>query len=118
MPNNSIFGKVIENSTRNPLRATTFFTSVAADSDVETVRATLLRACGTCSSVLPDPAPAVLLVDLAEGGLKWSIMVWAETDRLNEARDQAIAAVRNALRVGKIGGAMPVTTVRLLDRTV
>ncbi|HET8946019.1 MAG TPA: mechanosensitive ion channel family protein, partial [Candidatus Polarisedimenticolia bacterium] len=118
MPNNAIFGKVIENSTLNPRRATTFFTSVAADSDVEQVRGTVSRACAACSSVLRDPAPEVLLVDLADGGLKWSVTVWAETELLKQARDQAIAAVRDALRLEKIGGAVPVTTVRLLDRPV
>jgi small conductance mechanosensitive channel len=116
MPNNSIFGKVIENSTLNPKRATTFLTSVAADSDVEKVRGTLQRACSACPVVLKEPAPLALLVDMADGGLKWSVTVWAETALLPQARDQAIAAVRDALRAERIGAAVPVTTVRLLDR--
>jgi len=116
MPNNSIFGKVIENSTHNPLRATTFFVVVAPETDVEKVRAALLRACAACPLVAPDPPPVVLLVDLAEGGLKWSIAVWAETAKLNPARDQAIAAVRDALRLEKITSPAPVTHVRMLDR--
>jgi small conductance mechanosensitive channel len=116
MPNNSIFGKVIENSTLNPKRATTFFTVVAPDSDVEKVRGTLQRACAAGPAVLADPSPEVLLVDLVDGGLKWSITVWAETPRLKQARDEAIAAVRDALRTERIGGAVPVTTVRLLER--
>ena len=116
MPNNSIFGKVIENSTLNPKRATTFTTVVAPDSDVEKVRATLFRACVSCSAVLREPAPDVLLSDLADGGLKWSITVWGETKQLKQARDQAIAAVRDAMRAEKIGAPVAVTTVRLLDR--
>ena len=116
MPNNSIFGKVIENSTLHPRRATTFFVGVAADCDVEKVRGTIVRACAGCASVQRDPAPLPLIVDVADGGLKWSITVWSETDRLPQARDEAIAAVRDALRAEKIGGAMPITTVRLLDR--
>jgi small conductance mechanosensitive channel len=118
MPNNSIFGKVIENSTLNPERSTTFFTVVAPDSDVEKVRGTIARACAGCASIVKAPAPVALLVDLADGGLKWSITVWAETTRLPKARDEAIAAVRDALRSERIGGPVPVTTVRLLDRTV
>src|SRR5262245_48840194 len=82
MPNTSIFGKVIENSTRNANRATTFSTVVAPDSDVEKVRATLHRACVSCAAVLREPAPAVLLTDLSDGGLKWAITVWAETKHL------------------------------------
>ena len=118
MPNNSIFGKVIENSTLNTRRSTTFFAVVAPDSDVEKVRGTLGRACAGCAAVLPDPPPEILLVDLLDGGLKWSITVWAETRALKPARDQAIAAVRDALRQERIGGAALVTTVRLLDRQV
>lgn len=118
MPNNSIFGKVIENSTQNPRRATTFFTVVAPDSDVEKVRTTLLRACASCPAVLKDPVPVALLSDLADGGLKWAITVWAETKLLNQARDQTIAAVRDALARDRIGAPAPVTTVRLLDRPV
>ena len=40
IPNNSIFGKIIENSTLNPHRSTTFFTVVAPECDVEKVRST------------------------------------------------------------------------------
>jgi small conductance mechanosensitive channel len=116
MPNNSIFGKVIENSTLNTRRATTFFTVVAPNSDVEKVRATLLRACGSCASALKEPAPEVLLADLSDGGLKWSIKVWADTALLNRARDEAITAVRDALAQSGIGPPVPVTTVRLLDQ--
>ncbi len=50
--------------------------------------------------------------------LVMGITVWAETALLKQARDQAIAAVRDALRLEMIGGAVPVTTVRLLDRPV
>jgi len=116
MPNNSIFGKVIENSTLNERRSTTFFTVVAPTSDVEKVRATLLRACLSCASALKEPRPEVLLADLADGGLKWSIKVWAETPLLNRARDEAIAAVRDALAQSGIGPPVQVTTVRLLDQ--
>ena len=116
MPNNAIFGKVIENSTLNDRRATTFSTVVAPDSDVEKTRATLFSACVRCEAVLKDPAPVALLTDLADGGMKWAVTVWAETQRLNKARDQAIAAVRDALRGAGIGGPVPVTTVRLLER--
>jgi small conductance mechanosensitive channel len=116
MPNNSIFGKVIENSTLNSQRSTTFFTVVAPNSDVEKVRATLLRGCLSCGSVLKEPGPEVLLADLADGGLKWSIKVWAETKLLNRARDEAITAARDALAQAGIGAPVPVTTVRLLEQ--
>jgi len=116
IPNNAIFGKVIENSTLNPQRSTTFFTVVAPECDVEKVRATLLRACTTCRSVLKDPPPAVLLADMAEGGLKWSITVWGETPTLPQTRDEAITAVRDALAHDRIPGPSPVTTIRVLER--
>jgi small conductance mechanosensitive channel len=116
MPNNSIFGKVIENSTQNPKRAAVFFVVVAPDSDIDKVRGTLQRACAGCATVVKDPAPLALLVDLAEGGLKWSVTVWAETARLPQARDEAIAAVRDALRAERIVPPAPVTNVRMLDR--
>ena len=116
IPNNAIFGKVIENSTLNPQRSTTFFTVVAPECDVEKVRATLLRACTTCRSVLKDPPPAVLLADMAEGGLKWSSTVWGETPTLPQTRDEAITAVRDALAHDRIPGPSPVTTIRVLER--
>lgn len=116
MPNNAIFGKIIENSTQNPRRATTFSTVVAPDCDVERVRATLAEACTTCPLVLHDPRPTVLLVDMVEGGLKWSITVWGETTKLDRARDEAIRSVRDAMARGGITHPSPVTTVRLIDR--
>jgi small conductance mechanosensitive channel len=116
IPNNSIFGKVIENSTLHPRRSTTFFTVVATETDVEKVRSILLQACTSCRSVLKDPAPTALLTDMADGGLKWSITVWAETPMLDRTRDEAITAVRDALARDGIPRPTPVTTIRLLDR--
>ncbi len=116
IPNNSIFGKVIENSSLNPRRSTTFFTVVAPDCDVETVRSTLLRACASCPTVLKDPVPSALLSDMVDSGLKWSITVWGETSVLDQTRDQAITAVRDALTHDGIPRPSPVTTIRLLDR--
>ena len=114
MPNNAIFGKVIENSMLNPHRSTTFFAAVAQDCDVEKVRSALTQACLSCASVLREPAPQILVNDLFDGGLKWSITVWSESPALNRARDEAITAVRDALAHDQIGGPTQVTTVRLL----
>jgi small conductance mechanosensitive channel len=116
MPNNSIFGKIVENSSANPHRATTFFTVVAANSDVDKVRATLVEACAACPSVVQDPPPKALLIDMPDGGLKWSITVWFETANLDQARDEAIEAVRDAMAKNGIAGPTPVTTIRMLDR--
>jgi small conductance mechanosensitive channel len=116
MPNNAIFGKVIENSSLNPQRSTTFFTVVAADCDVEKVRSTLLRACATCRSVLKEPAPSAVLADMTDGGLKWAITVWGQTPALGRIRDEAITAVRDALVHDGIPRPSPVTTIRVLER--
>ena len=116
IPNNAIFGKVIENSTLHPRRSTTFFTVVATGTDAEKVRSILIRACTSCTRVLKDPAPTALLTDLADGGLKWSITVWSETPVLDRTRDEAISAVCDALARDKIPGPTPVTTIRMLDR--
>jgi len=117
MPNNSIFGKVIENSTHNPNRSTTFFIMVASDCDVEQVRGILRKAAESCELVLKDPAPGIALADIDALSLKWGITVWAPTPKLGGARDQAIKAVRDAIAAGGIKGPTPVTTVRLLERT-
>jgi small conductance mechanosensitive channel len=114
MPNNSIFGNVIENSMINERRSTTFHAAVAQDCDVEKVRSALSRACLSCASVLPEPAPEILVDDLFDGGLKWSITIWAGTVALKRARDEAITAVRDALAHDQIGGPTQLTTVRLL----
>ena len=66
--------------------------------------------------MLQDPPPTALLADLLDGGLKWSITVWGETAKLDRARDEAIAAVRDAIAKNGINGPSPVTTIRLLDR--
>lgn len=116
MPNNSIFGKVIENSTHNPQRSTTFFISVAADCDIEKVRGVLRKAAESCQLVLKDPGPGIMLNDIDGVSLKWAITVWAQTPTLGGARDQAIRAVRDAIAAAGIKGPTPVTTVRVLER--
>ena len=59
----------------NPHRSTTFFAAVAQECDVEKVRSALSRACLSCASVQREPVPEILVNDLIDGGLKWSITV-------------------------------------------
>ena len=97
MPNNSIFGKVIENVTHNPARRVPVSVGVAYDTDLDAARAALLRAAASVPTVSKEPGPSAGLTGLADSSINWDVHVWCKASDFGATRDQLIRAIKTSL---------------------
>ena len=76
LPNSTLTNTALINYTREGTRRLDVTFSVSYDSDLDTVYKTLNALVAGNDSVLPDPAPQVVLNKCGDSGLEFSIRVW------------------------------------------
>ncbi len=76
LPNGSLTNTPIINYTREGTRRLDVVYSVSYDADIDLVYRTLTDMMQKNPSLLPEPAPAVLLNEYAESGLRFIVRVW------------------------------------------
>ncbi len=112
IPNGAIFGTTIENTTHHPHRRTDITVVVAGSHDLDATRRALADSIRGIEGVLHEPAPAVVLADLAAGGgPNWRVEIWAKAGDLGAVRERALIAIRRALIKAEIGGPVPSMTM-------
>lgn len=79
-PNSTLTGKQITNYSAEPVRRAEFLFSVAYDSDLDTVKRTLLDTAAANEFVLPEPAPRAYLYNQADSALVYRLLAWAKTE--------------------------------------
>jgi len=97
IPNSSVFGATIENVSYHPQRRADVAVGVAYSADIDQTREVLTRAARNVPGVLDDPEPAIILVDLGDSCVNWSVRVWVKSDDFLTVKQAAIRAVKLAL---------------------
>ena len=80
LPNNTLTNTAIVNYTREGTRRVDMTYSVSYASDLDTVYAALSRMIGNCASVLPDPAPTVVLQKCADSSIDFTVRAWVKAE--------------------------------------
>ena len=80
LPNNTLTNTAIVNYTREGTRRVDMTYSVSYASDLDTVYAALNRMIGNCDSVLPDPAPTVVLQKCADSSIDFTVRAWVKAE--------------------------------------
>ena len=80
LPNNTLTNTAIVNYTREGTRRVDMTYSVSYASDLDTVYAALNRMIGNCASVLPDPAPTVVLQKCADSSVDFTVRAWVKAE--------------------------------------
>ncbi|MBQ3859344.1 MAG: mechanosensitive ion channel family protein, partial [Clostridia bacterium] len=70
----------IVNYTREGTRRVDMTYSVSYASDLDMVYAALNRMIGNCASVLPDPAPTVVLQKCADSSVDFTVRAWVKAE--------------------------------------
>lgn len=97
IPNNQIFGSIIENITRNPVRRVDVDVGVDYTADIDETRRVLERALGRAEGVLPDPPPEALLMKLGPSSVDWQLRAWAKKEDFFAVRQSVTRAAKNEL---------------------
>lgn len=97
IPNGVVFGSTIENISFHDQRRVEVSVGVAYGADIDQTREVLTQAVETVPGVLETPGPAVVLLDLGESAVNWSIRVWADAAEFGNVKQATVRAVKLAL---------------------
>ena len=97
IPNGQIFGSPIENITFHPRRRADVAVGVSYAADIDRTREILMQAARSVADILEDPEPAVILLDLGDSAVNWSVRVWANSDDFLTVKQATTRAVKVAL---------------------
>lgn len=113
LPNNQVFGTIIENITHNKARRADIDVGVEYSADVDQTRAVLERAALAVPGRVSDPTPAVVLIGFGDSSVNWQVRVWVPTPDFLVARQAIAREVKYALDRAGIGIPFPQRVVHL-----
>lgn len=113
LPNGAVFGAVIENISYHATRRLDVAVGSEYTADLDQTRNILLDAAKTLPTVLPDPEPAAVLLDLGDSSINWSVRVWVNAGDYWPTRDALTRAVKIALDEAGIGIPFPQMDVHM-----
>ncbi len=79
VPNNQLWNKAIKNYSRLPTRRISLVIGISYDDDIEAALRVLQDLLGSDQRVLADPAPEVIVQDLADSSVNISARCWANS---------------------------------------
>ena len=79
-------------------------------------RTILVQAAASVEGGLTEPAPAIVLLELGDSAVNWSVRVWATKDTFGDVKQATIRAVKNHLDAAGIGIPYPQMDIHV-DRT-
>ncbi len=97
IPNGEIFGTTIENISYHTERRADVAVGVSYSADIDTTREVLTKAAQNVPGSLSDPEPAIVLVDLGDSAVNWSVRVWAPAADFFPVLQATTRAVKMAL---------------------
>jgi len=120
IPNADLFTDTVVVNTAFAHRRLEYDIGIGYGDDVERARALVLKTVQSVEGVLADPAPDVLLMDLAGSSVnlraRWWISPPQKADAL-DARDRVLSAIKSALTAAGIDLPFPTQQVLFHDQT-
>ena len=113
LPNSAVFGAIIENINFHPIRRVDVAVGVAYAADVDQTREVLEKAASEVPGRLDDPPPQVVLLELADSSVNWSVRVWANSADFWPTKQASTRAVKQALDQAGIAIPFPQLDVHL-----
>lgn len=97
VPNNQIFGAVIENRSHHDIRRVDIPVTVDRRLELDRTRDTLAAAPAAVAEALSTPAAEIVLTDVGPTTMNWAVRIWTRTADYAAARESATQAVKLAL---------------------
>jgi small conductance mechanosensitive channel len=116
VPNGQIFGATITNFSRNKYRRVDVNVGVEYAADVDYTRAVLQTAISEIPGAVDDPAPQVVLRELADSSVNWQLRVWCEPAEYWNVRELLTVAAKKGLDLNGVGIPFPQMQLHLPPR--
>ncbi len=97
IPNGSIFGNTIENTSFHQTRRIDVTVGVGYAADIDASYEVLMNAICTVPGVLSTPSPEVVLLELANSSVNWSVRAWTKSTDFGLVKQRTLRAVKLAL---------------------
>jgi small conductance mechanosensitive channel len=96
VPNGSIWGGVITNFTAQTIRRVDLVFGIGYGDDIPTARQVIMEVLEAQELVLKDPAPDVVVSELADSSVNFYVRPWVESENYFEVKYAVIEAVKMA----------------------
>ncbi len=113
VPNGSIYGATIENITHHGTRRVDVNVGVEYSADIDKTREVLDKAAQSVEGILSDPAHAIVLGDLGDSSVNWTVRVWCPAADYWGIKEKTTRAVKMHLDEAGIGIPFPQMDVHL-----
>jgi small conductance mechanosensitive channel len=101
LPNNSVFGQTLENTSYYPTRRVELVVHVALRANVRATEAALVGAARGVPAGLEAPAPEAVLVELGAKAI-WNVRLWCKTEDFSQVQAALAIAMKSALETARI----------------
>ncbi|MFI4853819.1 MAG: mechanosensitive ion channel family protein [Phycisphaerales bacterium JB065] len=113
VPNGSVFGSTIENVSFHSERRVDVAVGTDYSADLDQVRAVLKKAAESLPQKLADKDVAIVLAELGDSSIAWSVRVWAAASDFWPAKDELTRLIKKHLDEAGIGIPFPQMDVHL-----
>lgn len=113
LPNSRIWGEVIENRSRNPVRRADLAVGIGYDEDIERALALVRQLLANDPRVLDDPAPQVAVANLGDSAVELLVRPWMATADWWPAQLDLLQTIKRSLDEAGIAIPFPQRDVHL-----
>lgn len=120
IPNAELFTNSVTVNTAFENRRLEYDVGIGYGDDIEAAKRLMFEAVHSVEGVLKDPAPDVLVMELAESSVNIRIRWWIKPPRRKDAldsRDRVLAAIKNKLNANGIDMPFPTRQILFHDQT-
>jgi len=105
VPNSAVISGTIKNYSANEMRRVDLVAGIGYDDNIGAARDILMDIMSSHPLVLPDPAPTVDVLELADSSVNLAVRPWARTDDYWQVRSKVLERMK--LRFDEAGISMP-----------
>lgn len=117
IPNGELSNDNIVNYSGNPTRRDAITIGVSYDSDIKTAKEVLLNLLKEQEDILEDPAPAVVVTELADSSVNFSVRFWATNEVFWDCHWYTIEEAKTRLEAAGITIPFPQRDVHFFDHS-
>lgn len=120
IPNTTLFTEAVTVNTANEKRRSGYDVGIGVGDDIEEARAAILAAVRAVEGVLAEPAPEVLVVDLADFSVKLRVWWWSEPPQrisVLQVQSRVLQAIKQVLIEHGIDLPFPTQQILFHDQT-
>lgn len=118
IPNNQIVGAIIENISYHKTRRVDVNVGVAYSADIDQTRKVLEQAAISLEGILKEPEPQVVLGDLGDNAVGWTVRVWCNASEFWPTKQALTRSVKMHLDQAGLGIPFPQRDVHLDESIV